>query len=69
MFVSFGSREWQSKLLYTSWSETTFIDIISTKFKAGVVFLINNLLQFTLGRFDAPHAKLLKGISWYTDNI
>ena len=52
----FGSREQHSRLVYTSWSETIFMDIISNKFKAGVVFLINNYLQFTLGRFNAPHA-------------
>ena len=42
MFVYFVSRERHSKLFYTSWSETTSIDIISTKFKAGVIFLITN---------------------------
>ena len=47
----------QACLYSTSWSETIFMDIISNKFKAGVVFLINNYLQFTLGRFDLPHAK------------
>ena len=46
-------------LFILSESETVFMDIICNKFKAGV--LINNTLQFTLGRFDAASSQASQG--------
>ena len=48
-------------LFILSESKTIFMDIICNKFKAGVVFLINNTLQFTLGRFDAASSQASQG--------